>query len=167
MKYIILHMFVVSMLVSSSWAELLRNGDFSAGLRGWELERIHDAEASVRIESEPGMESYVRVSTPVVAAAPFHVQLVQRRLTIEEGRAYRITFNARAEPAARIVANIKIDRKPWPNLWTQPVDLDPGWKTYSYTFRASQTTDIGRLTFSSLGAQAGRFDFADVSIVSE
>lgn len=160
-------LFILGLLCSPLAAELIRNGDFSAGMRGWELERLQNAEATAGVGREGDAKAFARVVTEAAAAAAHHVQLVQRRLSLEEGRAYRITFRARAEPAARIVVNLKLDRAPWPNLWTQPVNLGPEWKAYSYTFKASQSTDIARLTFSSLGAQAGRFDFSDVSIVLE
>lgn len=154
-------------LVAPASAELIRNGDFSSGARGWELERLQQAEARLEIIKGSKVGAYISVETPVAAQARHHVQLVQRRLPFEKGRTYRVSFKARAEPSVRITANVKIDRDPWPNLWTQPLNLETGWTAYSFVFTAPRSSDIARLTFTGLGEQAGRYDFTDISIVAE
>lgn len=157
---------VLALCATTALAEknLLLNGDFSAGLRPWQLDRLEGAQAEVTIEAVEGAGQAARVQVPEAAAVAYHVQLFQGKLAVESGQTYRLAFRARGVPGAKIGLNLMVAGDPWTNLWKEEVELTPEWQEFSFEIRPTQSTPNARVTFTRLGGTPGEYWFADVSL---
>lgn len=143
---------------------LVVNGDFSAGLPPWHLDRLEGAQGEVTIEAVEGGGKAARVEVTAAAAVPFHVQLFQGKLPVEAGQTYLLKFRARGVPGAKIGINLMVAEDPWTNLWKEDLELSPEWQEFSFEIRPTHSSDNARVTFTRLAASPGEFWFTDVSL---
>ena len=146
--------------------ELLKNGNFSEGTGSWTLDRIHDAQGSVKAESIDGGKMAAHVVVSEVAAEAFHVQLFQSKLEIKAGETYHLRFRGRSQPGAKTGVNLMFAEAPWTNLWTKEITLTPEWQDFSFDVTPTQSAPNARVTFSRLGGQAGDYWFTEVSLTT-
>jgi hypothetical protein len=103
--------------------DLIQNGDFAAGLTGWDSYLMNGGEATYAVE---GGEAVVTIAAR--ASDYSGIQLSNNGLPLEAGKAYRLTFRARAENAGWIGTSI----------WENGHDLDGngfGWSTYRFDWQ--------------------------------
>ena len=136
-------------------AELL-----AADSRRWVLERHEGAAATLRVA-----DATTQITVTQPGRAAWHVQYHQPGLNVTNGRAYTVSFRAKADRAAEINVNLGQANQPWSGLgFSAPVRLTPEWQTFRFTFVATATEANARLCFSNLARQTGDYGLADVSL---
>ncbi len=142
-------------------AELLRNPDFKQQLKGWTLEKHGGADAAAKVLPDGALE--IRVSKP--GTETWHVQFNQAGLKVESGRAYSLSFRARAAAGQRISVMAGQAHEPYANLGlsANPA-LANEWREFRYVFNAAQGDDRARISFGSLGGTGAVITLADVSL---
>ena len=139
--------------------EMLSNGDFSAGIDRWYVERHEGAEADAGVE---GGTLKIRVKKP--GREFWHVQFNQSGLALDADRPYTFTFRARADTFRRISVNAMQAHAPWKQLWSADVPVTRDWKTFRYVFRPAEGDKQARVGISNLAAMAGLVEFAGFSL---
>ena len=147
--------------------ELLTNGDFGAGTKSWTLDRLHNANASFKVEPAEAGKAAAHVEVADAAEEPYYVQLFQDKLNITDGKAYHLRFRARGSATVKIRVNVMLGEAPWTNLWAADVALGIDWKDYSFDITPRAATSRGRLTFTWLGAQPANYWFTGVSLSAQ
>jgi Carbohydrate binding domain len=145
--------------------ELLANAGFARGTEAWTLEQHPDARAAWEVA--PGAaagEQALRVRVGQKGQESWHIQFHQAGLRLEPGRSYTLMFQARAEAPRRISVNAMQAHAPWRQLWTGEVRLTPAWQSFQFTFSPADGEENARISFSGLGAEAGDYWFAGVSL---
>ena len=143
-------------------AEMLRNGNFARGMEEWNLERIEGAEADARVVTAGG-KPVLAITVPRPAKEAWHVQLDQARLSVKGERPYTLSFRARSDRPRRISVNVMQAHEPWRPLWSTEVALTGAFQSFRLICQPDQADPDARVTFTSLGDRAGRFELADVS----
>ncbi len=143
---------------SAGSANFLRNAGFEAGLDGWTRNLISGAQGAFSAVSEGAYEGAqaARVQVTGVTGTNWHVQLLQRGLTVEAGRRYEVSFAVRSTPGFRVQVVLQKDIAPftfYEDLGTYSPTGE--WQVIRASFR-SNVTDAGntQLVFN-LGAATG------------
>jgi hypothetical protein len=146
--------------------EMLKNADFAEGPEPWHLEVSGEAEAAAEVVADgPGGAPAAKISVSKTSDQSWHVQFHQSGLAFEEGTPYTLSFWAKADPARTVGVNNFRAHEPWGTLgFSTSIDADPEWKEYSFTFRASESEDNARITFTGLAAETGTVWVAGVSL---
>jgi hypothetical protein len=153
--------------------ELLSNRDFSRQLSGWNLERHSGASATVSVSDE--LPEALRAVSPeskavkIEVAQPgqqsWHVQFNQSALRLQAGRAYTVSFWAKADAARSIAVAVSQAHEPWENLGLSAnAALTPEWREFRFNFNATQTNDRSRISFSNLGGSGAACELAGISV---
>lgn len=147
-------------------AEMLTNGDFSAGVEHWRLEQGGGAKM-VAEKSEgpkPGRAALL-VTTLQAGSEPWNLQVHQVGLTLQDGRVYTVSFHAKSDQARTISVGTRLDQEPWTFVGlSAPVQLTPEWRSFEMCFIAGNTVpEHVRLSFN-LNNAIGKFWFANVSL---
>jgi hypothetical protein len=170
-------------------AEMLQNGDFAAGLKPWRLEQHQGAQAtaefggfrgagaeprsiatdSPRRGHDPAAAGWPSNSVQITVTKPgtagWHVQFNQAALKLQADRSYTLSFSAKADRQTSISVNAGQAHEPWLGLGlSSTANLTTQWQPFRFVFKASQSDDNGRVSFSGLGQQTGTCRFADVSL---
>ena len=141
--------------------QLLVNGDFSEGERGWEL-YLHEP-ATARLEIAPEGKDKgqcARVTIERVTDTRWHVMLTQRDLKLRKGLTYRVAFHARASSPRLLSAEV-CHAGPWRGYGSGRFEVTTEWKLYQFTFTAPEDDDNVRLSFH-LGEAVGTVWIDDV-----
>lgn len=128
-------------------AQLVVNGDFSAGQAPWWLSNV-TADTTGEI---------LNASVPAVAN-PWEAIVGQSGLAISNGALYTLTFDAWSETPANVAVLLQLDGPPFTAYFSAPVALGTTSKKYSYTF-TSPVTDAAVLQFQLGGTANGAFTF--------
>jgi hypothetical protein len=153
-------------------AELLVNGDFGAGAKGWTLERHDKAEATATGDNEvpralraasPAARA-IRLSVTRSSSMAWHVQFNQPGLKVQAGRPYTLTFWARAEKPLQLSVNLSQAHAPWQAIGLNtPIHLTPEWKAFRFVFEPTQQNENARIVFGDLARQTASVWLAGVS----
>ncbi|MBM3473854.1 MAG: hypothetical protein FJX75_11345 [Armatimonadetes bacterium] len=146
--------------------DLLKNGDFAAGKDGWTLQVSQSAQADLTFANEgPEGKPAAKIDVKTISETSWHVQLFQAGLAFEKDRAYTLVFWAKAVPDRTVGVNAFRAREPWGVLgFSDSVKLGAEWKRLEFTFRASESEQQARITFSGLASQTGALWVAGVSL---
>jgi len=139
---------------------LLKNGELKDRAAGWYLDNQGEAKSNL----SPGADGKgVRLTAAKAGSANWHTQLIQSQLNLQNGRRYRLRFQARADADHTIYVNTQQSVAPYgvAGLWTE-VKLTREWQnlTYTFTARDAQAGKVN-LVFGPNG-NTGWFEFADV-----
>lgn len=136
----------------------LNNPGFEAGLESWTRNLISGAQASFSVAAEGAHQGAqaARVEVTGATGTIWHVQLLQRGLTIETGQRYEVTFAVRATPGFRVQVVVQQDISPFTFYHDLGTFSPTGqWQVISTSFR-SNFTDVGRtMLVFNLGAATG------------
>jgi hypothetical protein len=154
-------------------AELLVNGDFARQLDGWNLERHSGAAATVKPSAD--LPEALRSASPDSRAVQieitqpgqqnWHVQFNQSGLKLEAGRAYTVSFWAKANEPRSIAIAVSQAHDPWENLGLSATpSLTTEWREFRFNFNASQNSDRSRIGFSNLGGAGASSLLAGISV---
>lgn len=141
--------------------QLLRNGDFSAGVDGWDLSRQKTVAATLEVAKDPpGGKRSAKVTVTKADETPWHVMLTQRPLKLQKGLKYRAAFRARASAPRPLAAEV-CHSSPYRGYGSARFHAGPEWQDYQFTFTAPEDDDQVRLSFQ-LGQSAGTVWIGDV-----
>jgi len=141
--------------------ELLKNGDFNQGLDGWYLEQHEGAEAKATTPESNGGHS-LKIETVKPGKEPWHVQIGQAGLKVKGGESYTVTFRAKSDESRVGRVGASQAHAPWAVFDSKELKLGPEWKTFHFSFVPKEDDDNARISFTSLGAQTGDYQFAEV-----
>jgi hypothetical protein len=157
---------VVEVAPPAPGSELIQNGTFDAGLDGWSTGTLNDAQATYGAANGEGV---VDVTAP--AAEYSDVQLSNNGFPLEAGKAYRLTFRARAAAAGWIGTSIwengndtNGDGFAWSTYQFDWHEVGPAMTTYQVEF-VMPTTNLSAGLCFFLGDLTGKVTLDDVSLV--
>ncbi len=139
--------------------ELLKHGSFTNGKDGWFFEQHEGAVAETTAR-----EGVLRVEVRKAGAQGWHVQGFQSGLKLTGGEPLALTFRARAAANHTLTVATMQAHDPWKSLASESVEVGPEWQTFRVLFTPGAGDDNARVGFSNLGAVAGWFEFADLSL---
>ncbi|MBN1309322.1 MAG: carbohydrate binding domain-containing protein [Chitinispirillaceae bacterium] len=134
---------------ASSEPELVKNGDFSSTtLTNWAFSRKDSANVSGVITSG------VYVVTRATDAAEddtntWNVQFSHTGISLEKGKSYTVSFQAKADSSFEMEVNVGMNRDPWSSYsGYQKYTVKNTWDTLSFEFTMTDTSDnAARLVF--------------------
>jgi hypothetical protein len=135
--------------------DMMRNGGFENGMNDWSVYPIGNAIVSARVEAGAGPDGSAALRADVTSdGTNWHVQCIQNGHAMEAGKAYQISFYARASSPGEITIDVMKGIEPWSNYGlSKTVQLTTAWQQFSSFFRAGETDPVNvRLTFE-LGAK--------------
>jgi len=136
-----------------SMAEGFENGDFSAGLRGWELRTHRGAvgELSIDPSGKLGDGNCARVDVLHSTDITWHIQLMQV-FKVRKGKRYCATFTAAVEPAGPIVVSFQVPPPDNAVLSAHELDITAAPRAYSVTSAPAKRDSEMKLSFHLSGA---------------
>jgi hypothetical protein len=164
-----------------SETELIVNGDFAEGTKGWVLEEHSGARATAapaekgppaagpsnatqgRAENNRMGAAALRVTVQQPGPEAWHVQFGQPRLKVQADSTYTLTFQARSGRPHAITALVGQAHAPWKALASIQAALDGEWRPFTLAFVAPETDEDVRVLFTDLGQAGDSCDFAAVS----
>jgi hypothetical protein len=118
---------------------LVTNGDFSDGFSYWTFTRNSPANASRSVSN--GVWQFTITSA---GDEPYHVQMRQNGILLEQGKSYQLRFDARAAASRTINVYIGDDNDPW-NYYMEGVNgvvaVGADWQTITMQFTMSHATN--------------------------
>jgi len=146
--------------------EMVRNGDFTAGVEPWSLEVHPPAQATQRVVPEgPEGTPALRIDVTTPADPSWYVQVHQQPIPFVAGQPYTLTLWLRADPPREISLNNHTTREPWHPLgFTATAQVTSEWQPFTFQFRAREDYEAARLGLSGLASQAGTVWLAKVSL---
>lgn len=139
---------------------LVLNGDFGSETDEWTLNKWEGDAAGSVVDGE------YRIVISSVAESNHGIQLVQPGLFLENGKAYKVTFDAYAASNRSLEVNVEMADDPWESYLPQlqNFDLTSTKQSFSFEFTMDQTTDLnGRLSFN-VGTESPTVSIDNVSI---
>lgn len=118
--------------------DLIDNGDFSSDLQDW-------ADWGCEMELQNG-EAFVDISSNSAGLKKGNT------LTFEEGKTYRITFDARAESGRNMKVKATLDYSPYDLYFQEEVALTTSMQSYELTFTMNQYSPDSALEFNFKGS---------------
>lgn len=146
-------------------AEMLANGDFSRGLEGWYLEQNGTATGSTSVANDgPDGKAALTINVETIDDQGWHVQFQYPKLAFSKGGVYTLEFDARSDADRSVGVDARMAHAPWSTLWQLDVKLNSRWKHFKLPIAVAADEANGRITFSNLGAKAGKLQLAGVSL---
>lgn len=128
----------------------INNGDFSVAEdltddTNWKFLTALDGEGKAEIKNKQ-----IVLSTTNAGTADYSIQLVQPNVPLQKGGKYKVTFDAYADEARTMIADISgPDHNYTRYLSDTKLDLGTGKKTYTLAFQMTSDSDAnGRLEFN-------------------
>lgn len=128
----------------------INNGDFSVAEDlnddvNWKFLTTQDGEGSAEIK-----DKQIVISATKAGNADYSIQLVQPNVPLKKGGKYKVTFDAYADAARTMIADISgPDHNYTRYLSDTKLDLGTGKKTYTLAFQMTSDSDAnGRLEFN-------------------
>jgi len=138
---------------------MIKNGSFNAGMSGYEIFVDSSADANYVVDSltEDNAMDFTIHDT---GANDWNIQLKQNNITLEKGKTYTLTFEAKSDinRDIRVIMQGKED-KGWPVYSGENiVTLSSDYQTFSTTFTMESDTDTDAFLSVCLGAVGERID---------
>lgn len=138
---------------------MIKNGSFNAGMSGYEIFVDSSADANYVVDSltEDNAMDFTIHDT---GANDWNIQLKQNNITLEKGKTYTLTFEAKSDinRDIRVIMQGKED-KGWPVYSGENiVTLSSDYQTFSTTFTMESDTDTDAFLSVCLGAVSERID---------
>ena len=144
--------------------ELIANDKLADDGGAWALKAAADAAASMSVVEEDG-EKVLRIEVqepPQGKEIPPDVRVHRLFGEIGQGKNYELSFKAKAEQPAKIVAFIYPETEGARVLWRVENSVETEWKDFHFTFTGRDTADNCVLGFSNLGKMGNKYSFKDV-----
>jgi hypothetical protein len=138
---------------------LIINGDFSSGMAAYEV-YAHDSAAvdyAVDTLSEQGAFC---MNVSKTGDQDWMIQLKQNNITLEKGKWYTLSFDAKSTLPRTIMYALQRDGS-GDNNWipysgTQKIDISSQFKNYRIKFQMTENTDKATILSISMGAVNGK-----------
>lgn len=148
----------------STGPDLITNGSFADGTKGWQSEANFGAMATLTKIDAGG----IRWTSTQSGKEGYSLQFSQPGLKLEEAKAYRLSFRARSEKKATLDVHGQNSAPPWAQLGiSEKMQLTPEWRSLAFEFSPHSVLPDGknRIVFSLLNAVTS-VDISDVKLVS-
>jgi hypothetical protein len=137
---------------------MLINGDFSNGLTGYEVYAYTSSDISYIVD-ELNEQKAACIDIKNTGDADWKVQLKQNNITLENGKWYRISMDAKSTQNREIMYALQKDGTS-DNDWTpysgsQMIDLTSSYQTFTHEFQMTGDTDKKTILSISMGAVGG------------
>ncbi len=141
--------------------EMMINGGFSSGVASWSLGVYGGAASTGQVVNGEYVNTITKAGTQ-----PWHVQLTQGALLLQQGKSYTLSFKARAAAARNLEVNIGQSGTPYVSyVGNFNVALTTTMQLFTKTFTMSSATDnAARVEFNS-GLAAVNWVLDDVSLM--
>ena len=138
---------------------MIINGSFSSGLTGYEIYLNESASADYAVDTL-SEDSAFCMNISDTGNLDWMIQLKQNGVSLEKGKKYRITFEAKSSLDRTIMFAIQRDGSSddnWiPYSGTQKIEVAKQFKKYSCTFTMNETSDKNAILSISMGAVNGK-----------
>ena len=139
-------------------AGMIVNGDFVNGFVGYEVYLHEESDVTYGVD-ELTENQAAGFTIKDTGSQDWQIQLKQNNIKLEEGKWYKIQFEAKSSLDRKIMYALQRDGSSddnWiPYSGTQVIDLTAGYNTYSHTFQMKNTTDEKTILSISMGAVGG------------
>lgn len=137
---------------------MLVNGDFSNGLTGYDVYAYTPGDVSYGVDNLHENNAFC-MDIKNTGDQDWKIQLKQNNVTLEQGKWYKITLDAKSTLNRRIMYALQRDGTN-DNDWTpysgsQKIDLTNSYQTFSTTFQMTRSTDKATILSISMGAVDG------------
>jgi len=137
---------------SGNFVNQIVDGNFETGttISSWIVELHESASASQTKDiSNPyeGLKS-AKITVTKTTGTSWHIQWKQVNIKLKKDSLYTVEFAARADADKSISVSMMQDDSPYTNYGGKDFDITTDWKIYSFSFKASETINTGRLSFS-------------------
>ena len=145
---------------------MIKNAKFDSNLANYEYGAYSPGEATFGVDSiTEGNQNAFDATIKTVGNADWNIQLKQRGITLEKGKSYKLTFDARATVDRTISVVMQRDGAADDN-WAvysggNNVALTSEWQTFELEFEMNDETDTDSLFSVSLG----KFDDIEADVV--
>ncbi len=133
----------------------LLNGDFSNGVTDWALFGANLQEINE--------EAHLEIVTP--GPDPWSITFKQTGLLVEQGKTYRVTYDARASVNRGIWFKVGESVTPFTGYFYQNESLTEDMNTFTYTFTMNEATDPNTTLEFHVGQEQGDVVIDNVEIV--
>ena len=140
---------------------VIKNSSFDSGLAGYECGAYSPGAATFGVDSiQEGNDNALDATISTVGTADWNVQVKQRGITLEKGKKYKLSLDARASVDRTISVVMQRDGAD-DNDWTvysgdNDISLTGTWQRFEKEFEMTSDTDTDALFSVSLGK------FADI-----
>ncbi|OKP97588.1 carbohydrate binding domain-containing protein [Paenibacillus sp. P46E] len=124
------------------------NGDFTdaVAINGlpnyWELIKNAGGEGTASVIEDKDKGKAVKVAVKEAGTKNYSIQLTQMPLMLEKGKAYKVTFDAKADAARPLMSKLTEFGGGWTAYSKERnFQLTPDWQSFEYTFNMDQATD--------------------------
>ncbi len=121
---------------ASQMANMLKNGTFDTDLSSWSPWLASADLGSVTVDN-----GQLKASLKSNGANPWDIQVPQNNLTFEQGKSYRVTFDARSTVPRTMQVVAEQNGGAYTKYLTKNVALTDQMKTYTTTFTMTKPTD--------------------------
>ena len=147
--------------LASSWnaeasqgnsTNIIKNGNFESAdaLSSWQME-LHESAAAQQTKDTnspyAGISS-AKINVTSATGTSWHIQWKQTNLKFTKDSLYTIDFAARSDGNKTITVTVMRDDSPYTYYSGRDFNLTSQWKTFTFSFKASETIITGRLSFS-------------------
>ena len=120
---------------------IITNGDFTSGLDNWDFE-LPGGSSVATADASTG-ELYVDIILD--SGTNWHIRLFQKGITLETGKEYTFSFDARADSARDIIAKVQKDQAPTTSSLHQKIAITDSMQNYSVTW----TNEVETATYKA------------------
>lgn len=137
---------------------MLINGDFSNGMTGYEVYAYTPEDVSYVVDSLHEKNAFC-IDIKNTGDQDWKIQLKQNNITLEQGKWYKISLDAKSTLNRKIMYALQRDGTN-DNDWTpysgsQQISLTDSYQTFTTTFQMTRSTDKATILSISMGAVGG------------
>lgn len=141
--------------------EMLANGTFSSGSTAWTMGVYEGANSSRQVVNGEHV-----TTTTTAGTLPWHIQLTQSGMNLEQGKTYKLTFRAKAEAGRSLEVNVGQVVAPYTSYAGNfPVQLGAEWVQFSKVFTMNSSSDNNSRVEFNAGSSVVKWYLDDVSLV--
>ena len=137
---------------------MIVNGDFVNGTVGYEIYVNESAQMTYGVD-ELNENSAMGFTIENTGNQDWMIQLKQNNIRLEQGKWYKITFDAKSDKDRTIMYALQRDGSSddnWiPCSGTQKIEVNNGYHTYEHVFKMKNDTDERTILSISMGAVNG------------
>lgn len=138
---------------------MIVNGDFVNGMVGWEPYVNESAKVSYGVDELTEKNIAMGFTIENTGTQDWMIQLKQNNIKLEEGKCYRIKFDARSTIDRTIMYALQRDGSSdddwFPYSGTLKIDVNANYQTYEHVFKMERATDEKTILSISMGAVNG------------
>lgn len=137
--------------------ELLQNGNFAAGMKGWKVEETESKGKFEVVAEGPKKSKALKIVVVQPGKDTWRLQAYQGNLAIKKGQMYRLSYSVKSDRAATITVNCMQNHEPWEHHGAaHEVKLTKNWTEGALVFAGPWDEKNARVTFTNLSTVKGQ-----------